>query len=113
MAYYLLTTLLLIFSLLVCLSFIHMVIHLKRDWPTTSKAWKQMEPFEKSLFYIGLIFFISIPVLKEHPAASLYFAKVLIEILPALAGSFFVAGVLAFMRQVQLVKQNAGQVHER
>jgi hypothetical protein len=78
-----------------------------RDWPVTSGAWRRMEAFEKRLLYMGLSLFIFIPALKDHPAADWYVATVVIEILPALAGSFLVAGVLAFMRQVHEVRQQS------
>ena len=56
---------------------------------------------------MGLSFFVFIPALKDHPASEWYAAKVVIEILPALAGSFFVAGVIAFMRQVHELRQRS------
>ncbi len=66
-----------------------------------------MEAFEKRLLYMGLPLFVFIPALKDHPAEDWYVARVVIEILPALAGSFLVAGVLAFMRQVHEVRQES------
>ncbi|MEP4891827.1 MAG: hypothetical protein ABJV04_17530 [Aliiglaciecola sp.] len=83
-------------------------LEFKKDWPIISESWKQMEAFEKRLLYMGLTFFIAIPALKDHSANDFYVVKVLIEILPALAGSFFVAGVLAFMRQVHEVRGSNG-----
>ena len=85
------------------------LVEFKRDWPIVSGAWKQMEAFEKRLLYMGLSMFVFIPALKDHPASTWYVARVAIEILPALAGSFFVAGVLAFMRQMHEIrnKKNA------
>lgn len=72
-------------------------------------AWKKMESFEKYLLYMGFSLFIFIPAFKDHPSSNLYFAKVIIEILPALAGSFFVAGILAFMKQVHEIRKSAEQ----
>lgn len=80
-------------------------VEFRRDWPIVSSAWRQMEAFEKRLMYMGLSLFIFTPALKDHPAANWYVAKVAIEILPALAGSFLVAGVVAFMRQVHEIRQ--------
>ncbi|OAM96912.1 hypothetical protein [Vibrio europaeus] len=63
-----------------------------------------MESFEKRLLPMGLLLFILIPALKDHAAADTYIPRVLIEILPGLAGSFFVAGVLSYMKQVHDIK---------
>uniref|UniRef100_UPI003F58A773 hypothetical protein n=1 Tax=Vibrio cholerae TaxID=666 RepID=UPI003F58A773 len=38
---------------------------------------------------------------KDYPAANTYISRVLIQILPALAGSFFVAGVVSFCGKFQ------------
>ena len=84
------------------------IVDFYRDWPILSTAWSRMELFEKRLFYIGISFFILIPALKDHPAANTYISRVLIEILAALAGSFFVAGVVSFMRQVHDIRNRNG-----
>ena len=103
---YFIASAILILILLVNVGFIvYSVIEFKRDWPIVSNAWSQMEAFEKRLLYMGLSLFVFIPALKDHPSAEWYASKVVIEILPALAGSFLVAGVLAFMRQVHEIRQ--------
>lgn len=79
----------------------------RKDWSIVSGAWRQMESFEKRLLYMGLSLFVFIPALKDHPASEWYFAKVVIEVLPVLAGSFLVAGVIAFMRQVHGTRQRS------
>jgi hypothetical protein len=81
------------------------IFQLKKDWPVIFSAWKQMETFEKTLLSIGFSFFVCVPILKEHPASDWYLVKVMIEIFPAMAGGFFVAGVLAFMRQVHDIRK--------
>ncbi len=63
------------------------IVNFYRDWPILSTAWSRMELFEKRCLYWDFIF-ILIPALKDHPAANTYISRVLIEILPALAGSF-------------------------
>lgn len=80
------------------------VVEFIKDWSVVSKAWQQMDTFEKRLLYMGLSLFVFIPALKHHPAADWYIAKVIIEMLPVLAGGFFVTGVLGFMRQVHKVR---------
>ena len=42
-----------------------------------------------------------------HPASDSYIAQVSMEVLPALASSFFVVGVLAFIKEVRAIKKNA------
>ncbi|WP_269620697.1 hypothetical protein [Zhongshania sp. BJYM1] len=102
---YLIASIILIGIMLANLGFIvWSALEFRRDWPIVSSAWRQMESFEKRLLYMGLSLFIFIPALKDHPAASWYVAKVAIEILPALAGAFLVAGVIAFMRQVHEIR---------
>lgn len=103
---YLLVSIILVSIILAIVVFIiRSVFEFKRDWPIIKSAWLQMEAFEKRLLYMGLLMFFFIPALKDHPASEWYVARIAIEILPALAGSFFVAGILAFMRQVHEIRQ--------
>lgn len=105
---YLFASIILIAILVANVAFIAWSVYeFRRDWPVTSNAWRKMEAFEKRLLYMGLSLFVFIPALKDHPAADWYIARVVIEILPALAGSFLVAGVLAFMRQMHEVRQQS------
>ncbi|PCJ14506.1 MAG: hypothetical protein COB04_15195 [Gammaproteobacteria bacterium] len=98
---YLIASILLVSILLANVVFVvWSCLEFKKDWPIISDAWGKTEAFEKRLLYMGLSLFVFIPALKEHPASSWYISKVIIEILPAMAGSLFVAGILAFMRQV-------------
>lgn len=80
--------------------FAYSVRDLRRNWPLITKAWKQMEAFERGFMPMGLTLFVLFPALQDHPAADWYFARVVMEVLPALAGGLFVAGVIAFSRQV-------------
>jgi uncharacterized membrane protein YraQ (UPF0718 family) len=105
---YLIWTIILGLILLVIIGlFSHSLIQLKREWPLVKEAWIQMNIFEKNLLKIGVYIFIFIPLLKSHPSANWYFAQILIEILPVLAGSFFVVGVISFMKQAHKIKGNS------
>jgi len=61
-----------------------------KEWPSIRKAWTSTDPFARRAFIVGLLLFVSVPALKEHPAHDWYFAKVLLEILPAVASGLFV-----------------------
>jgi hypothetical protein len=107
MAYILISLLLLfLLTIIVCL-FSHSIIQLKHDWPLVKEAWSQMNVLEKNMFIIGFLIFLLIPSLKSHPSADWYITQVIIEILPALAGSFFVAGVISFLKQTHRIRDNS------
>lgn len=78
---------------------------IRRNWPLITMAWNQMEAFERGFMPMGLTLFVFVPALQDHPAADWYFARVVIEVLPALAGGLFVAGVIAFSRQVHELRE--------
>jgi hypothetical protein len=71
-----------------------------KEWPTIKKTWKATQPFARRAFTSGLLLFISIPALKEHPANDWYLAKVCLEIFPAIASGLFVAGLLEFFKKL-------------
>jgi hypothetical protein len=80
-------------------------IKAKRNWHKIKKAWGNTGFFEKKLLYLGVLFFIFVPAFREHPSASYYSSKVIIEILPALASSFLVVGIIGFMRNLHDINQ--------
>ena len=59
-----------------------------KEWPNIRKAWISTDPFARRSFIAGLLLSVSIPALKEHPAHDWYFAKELLEILPAVGSGF-------------------------
>lgn len=88
----------LIFILLVILSFFFLVRSLWKDKEIYFASWKEMTSFEKICLELGLLLYITIPLIKEHPSKDSYIAKVSIEIFTALAGALFVLGALAFLK---------------
>lgn len=88
----------LIFILLVILSFFFLVRSLWKDKEIYFASWKEMTSFEKICLKLGLLLYITIPLIKEHPSKDSYIAKVSIEIFTALAGALFVLGALAFLK---------------
>ena len=95
-----------IITVLLCL-FSHSIIQLKHDWPLVKEAWSQMDRLEKNMLIIGFLIFILIPSIKSHPSSDWYITQVALDILPALAGSLFVAGVISFMKQSHRIKNNS------
>lgn len=76
------------------------LIDCKKNWPKICSAWNRMLPFERKLFNVGLIFCITTPVLKDHPAAGEYISRVILEAFPTIGSSFLTVGIVEFMRQM-------------
>jgi len=89
---------LVLFALLVIESFFFLVRSLWKDKEIFFASWKEMKSFERTCLQVGLLLYITIPLLKEHPSKDSYVAKVLIDIFTALAGALFVLGALAFLK---------------
>jgi len=90
---------------LIVWTFIDGLIQLKKHWPKVKKSWQRTDVFEKKLLYIGSMLFLALPAFKGHPSADYYSTKVIVEVLPALASSFFVVGVIGFMRNAHEVNK--------
>lgn len=78
-----------------------------QEWQTIREAWHNIEIFEKRLLYTGALLIILTPALKEAKF-DLYAIKIILEIIPPLAGSFLVAGTISFMRKVHELKSKEG-----
>lgn len=105
---YLIASTLLIILLLVTLIYIaYAVYKLKQNWHIVTLAWENTEELSRDLLIMGGLMFLIIPVLKGHPASDSYIAQVSMEMLPALAGSFFVVGVIAFIKEIREIRDNA------
>ena len=89
---------LVLFVLLIIGSFFFLARSLWKDKEMFFASWKEMTSFEKICLKIGLLFYVIIPFLKEHPSNESYIAKVSIDIFSALAGALFVLGALAFLK---------------
>lgn len=72
----------------------------KKNFPRYKGIWKSMESFERHLFNGGLWLFFAIPIVKNHKSGDVYLVQVLTEILPALASGMFLAGIIAFIREL-------------
>jgi len=91
---------LMLFVLLIIGSFLFLVRSLWKDKEMLFTSWKEMASFEKICLKTGLLLYVTIPFLKEHPSNESYIAKVSIDIFTALAGALFVLGALAFLKYV-------------
>ncbi|MCG5526362.1 hypothetical protein LRB11_15735 [Ectothiorhodospira haloalkaliphila] len=89
---------LLVFVLLVLGSFFFLARSLWQDKEMFFGSWKEMTSFEKISLKVGLILYVAIPFLKEHPSKDWYVTQISIDILTALAGALFVLGALAFLK---------------
>ena len=89
---------LLAFISLVLGSFFFLSRSLWQDRKMFVASWKEMTSFEQISLQVGLLLYIAIPFLKEHPSRDTYLAQVSIDILTALSGALFVLGALAFLK---------------
>jgi len=89
---------LVLFALLAIGSFFFLARSLWKDKEMFFASWNEMTLFERACLQISLLFYITIPLLKEHPSKDSYIAKVLIDISIELAGVLFVVGALAFLK---------------
>ena len=89
---------LVLFFLLVIGSFFFLARSLWKDKEMFFLSWKEMTSFERICLKTGLLLYITIPFLKDHPSNESYIAKVSIDIFTALAGALFVLGALAFLK---------------
>lgn len=78
---------------------VYAAFDLVRDFPRFRRVWNRMPNFEKHLTKAGLLMFLPLPLLKASDWAKDYVFAVIIEMLPAIAGGFFVAGIIAFVRE--------------
>ncbi len=97
---FIIVTILSLFLLFVLGYILYAGYSLFKERSNIKKAWTSTDPFARRSFIAGLLLFISIPALKEHPSHDWYFAKVLLEILPAVASGLFVAGLIEFFREL-------------
>ena len=89
---------LVVFVLGILISFTFLVRALWKDKRMFFDSWRKMSSFEKISLKIGLLLYVTIPILKEHPSKDSYITKVSIDIFTALASALFVLGVLAFLK---------------
>lgn len=89
---------LLAFILLLGGSFFFLATSLWQDRKMFVASWKEMTSFEKISLKVGLLIYVVIPFLKEHPSRGTYLTQVSIGILTALAEALFVLEVLAFLK---------------
>ncbi len=71
--------------------------------PAFRAAWRRTDQTARFAFNLGGLLFFTIPVIKNHPAHDAYAVQVIVEMLPAVAGGLFVAGLLALMQQLRQV----------
>lgn len=90
----------------IVLYFVYSVYILCKEYSAIMIAVSRMDVLEKNMFKMGVLLFFFVPILESSPHADLYLFKVLIDILPALAGAFFVAGVISFMKQLRKHRAN-------
>lgn len=102
---YALAAFLYLFAAGIVLYFVYSVYILCKEYSAIMIAVSRMEVLEKNMFKMGVLLFF-VPILESSPHADLYLFKVLIDILPALAGAFFVAGVISFMKQLRKHRAN-------
>lgn len=89
---------LVVFILVIIASPVFLARALWKDKRMFLESWREMSSFEKISLKIGLLLYVVIPILKEHPSKDSYVSKVSIDIFTALANALFILGVLAFLK---------------
>ena len=66
-----------------------------------------MSNFEHYCLIVGFIAYLGLPLLTEHPAAPTDIGQVGIKIFEAIANGLFLAGVLAFIKNLHAASKVA------
>ncbi|MDC5855954.1 hypothetical protein [Vibrio europaeus] len=73
---------------------------LYKSFPKVKAVWSRLARFEQHLFLMGLMLFLPIPMLKNSEFKDVYVFQLFIEAFPAMAGGMFVAGLIAYVREL-------------
>ena len=90
------------------------ILDIVRNAPKFHYAWRLTDETSRFSFNLGWMLFLVIPMVRNLFGRDHYLAQVLLEILPAVAGGLFVAGLLALMTQLREVERmnREGDVEE-
>ena len=73
---------------------------LYKSFPKVKAVWSKLARFEQHLFLMGLMLFLPIPLIKNSEFKDVYVFELFIEAFPAMAGGMFVAGLIAYVREL-------------
>ncbi|EJO2026758.1 hypothetical protein NRC85_004992 [Vibrio parahaemolyticus] len=85
---------------------------LYKSFPKAKAVWRRLARFEQHLFLMGLMLFFPIPLIKDTPHKDVYIFQLLIEAFPAIVGGMFVAGLIAYVRELHAYEAEEQQCNE-